>query len=68
MLNKSYPPPASTKIIDDTGNGVTSLNNHQHEPQYNPTKAVGLKVEDNAMVNDDSYAVATIDNIKESNR
>ena len=68
MLNTSYPPPsASTKINDETENGVTSFNDHQ--PQYNtPTKGLVSKVEDNKIVDNDSYAVGMVDNIKESNR
>ena len=71
MLNTSYlPPSASTKIIDETENGVTSLKDHQHEPQkYTPTKGVLVsKVEDNKIVNNDSYSVGMVDTIKESNR
>ena len=69
MLNTSYlPPSASTKIMDETENGVTSLNDHHHEPQYAPTKGLVSKVEDNKIVNNDSYTVGMVDNIKESNR
>ena len=65
MLNKSYPSPASYKIIDD---GVTLIKYHQHESKDDPVKAPALKVEDKAIVTDDSYAVGIVNDIKESNR
>ena len=69
VLNTSYlSPSASTKIIQESNNGVTSLNDHQHDSHYSPKKRLDLKVEDNTIVTNDSYTVGMVDNIKESNR
>ena len=62
-LNKSYPLPASNKIMID--DGETSLNHHPHES----SKAFAVKTEDKSViVKDDSYGVGIVNDIKENNR
>ena len=69
MLNTTYlSPSVSSKIIEESENGVTSFNDHQHDSHYSPKKRLDLKVEDNTIVTNDSYTVGMVDNIKESNR
>ena len=63
-LNKSYPLPASNKIMIDDGE-TTIRNDHQHES----SKAFAVKTEDKSViVKDDSYGVGIVNDIKENNR
>jgi len=68
VLNKTYTSSASIKIIDDSTNGVTSLNYHQHELPYNLLKSQALNVENRDDEIDESYAAGIVQHIEENNR
>ena len=71
VLNRSCPPPSSSKVSDDIGNGATSLNNHQTESNYNPVKILASSANDSKekISKEESHSVDIVSNhIKECNR
>ena len=71
MLNRSYPPPSSTKVSDDIGNEATSLNNHQTESNCTPVKILASRSNDSKEIisKEESHGVDIVNNhIKECNR
>ena len=71
VLNRSCPPPSTTKGIDDNLNGATSLNSHSHVSDSNQVKIPAIDEEKNKEMvsNDESLRVEIVDNhIKECNR
>ena len=72
VLNRSCPPPSTTKGIDDNLNGATSLNSHSHVSDSNQVKIPAINEEKNkemAASNDESQKVEIVYNrIEECNR